>query len=344
MDTMIWGNTLAAYVWTALFSAMAFISIKVFKKIGIHQLKNFAEKSSNLLDDWLIDLIESKVLPSAYVIALCLPIKHLNLSESLAKALHSLLWIVFSVAIIRVFIAVLSTLLQQYWAKSNSSDAHEKSLHGILFVLRFLTWSLGTILVLDNLGFQVSSVVAGLGIGGIAVALAAQTILGDLFSYVAILFDRPFIVGDFLIVGDLMGTVENIGIKTTRVRSLSGEQLIFSNNDLTNSRIRNFKRMETRRVVFKLGLTYQTSLEEIKKAPEIVKSIIESTPSTRFDRSHFASFGDFSLNLEAVYYVLSSDYNVYMDIQQDINFKVKEAFEKEGLDFAYPTQTLFVAK
>ncbi len=198
--------------------------------------------------------------------------------------------------------------------------------------------------MLDNLGVKISAVVAGLGIGGIAVALAAQAFLGDLFSSFAIFFDKPFEVGDFIIVGDKLGVVEYIGIKTTRLRAIGGEQLIFANHDLTNSRIHNFKKMERRRVVFNLGVIYQTSAEQLRKIPLIVKDIITKQPDVAFDRGHFASFGDFSINFEFVYFVEGADYNKYMDIQQTINLSIYEAFENERIEFAYPTQTLFVSK
>ncbi len=175
-------------------------------------------------------------------------------------------------------------------------------------------------------------------------ALAAQAILQDLFSYFSIIFDRPFDVGDFIIVDSFMGTVEYVGIKTTRIRSLSGEQVVFSNTDLTNSRVRNYKRMELRRVVFGFGVVYETPLDKLRKIPQIVEDVIKSIEQTRFDRAHFFKYGDFSLDFEVVYYVLSSDYNKYMDIQQEINLKIKEEFEREGIEFAYPTQLLYLAK
>ena len=198
------------------------------------------------------------------------------------------------------------------------------------------------VFVLDNLGVKISAVVASLGIGGIAVALAAQTILGDLFSYFLILFDKPFEIGDFIIVGDKMGVVEYIGIKTTRIRALGGEQLIISNTDLTNSRVHNFKKMERRRVVFKLGVTYQTSAHNLKMIPQLIKGIIDKQVDATFDRGHFANYGDFSLNYEFVYYVTGPDHTKYMDIQQAINLSIFEAFATEKIEFAYPTQTLIV--
>ena len=212
------------------------------------------------------------------------------------------------------------------------------------FVVRVGVWSLVILLMLDNLGINVTTLVAGLGVGGVAVALAAQNILGDLFASLSIVLDKPFVVGDFLILGEHMGTVEKVGIKTTRVRSLSGEQLIFSNNDLLGSRIRNYGRMFERRVVFSVGVTYQTTPEQLRSAQKILREAVESQEKVRFDRAHFQSFGDFALVFEVVYYVLSPDYNVYMDIHQAINLAIFERFAEQSIEFAYPTQTLYLSR
>jgi small-conductance mechanosensitive channel len=219
-----------------------------------------------------------------------------------------------------------------------------RSFEGLLWAVKSLIWVLAVIILLDNLGYKVSTLIAGLGIGGIAVAIAAQALLKDFFSYFSIVFDRPFKIGDFIVIGDFMGTVEYIGIKTTRIRSLGGEQVIFSNTDLTDSRVRNYRLMEKRRVLFRIGVTYQTSLSQLKEIPEIIEDIIKDTKDAAFDRAHFFSYGDFSLIFEIVYFVLNSDYNKYMDIQQEINFAIKEEFERKGIEFAYPTQTLYVNK
>jgi small-conductance mechanosensitive channel len=218
---------------------------------------------------------------------------------------------------------------------------------GTIYAVRFLAnlalWTLLLLVALDNVGVQITTLVAGLGIGGIAVALAAQSVLGDLFASLVIVLDRPFVVGDFIILGDFMGSVERIGIKTTRVRSLSGEQIIFPNHDLVSSRVRNYKRMLERRIVFSLGLVYGTTADRMQRAVQIVREAIEhQQPNTRFDRAHFNAFGDFSLNIEAVYYVLSPDYLVYMNVQQAINLELLQRFGDEGLDFAFPTQTVYV--
>ena len=209
------------------------------------------------------------------------------------------------------------------------------------FMARVAIWSVILLAALDNLGVNITTMIAGLGVGGIAVALAAQNILGDLFASLSIVLDKPFVVGDFLSIGDFLGSVERVGIKTTRLRSLSGEQLIFSNNDLLASRIRNYGRMLERRVVFSLGVTYQTPAAKLKIIPDMLRAAVESQEAVRFDRAHFQKYGDFALIFEVVYYVLSADYNEYMDIQQAINLKIFEEFDAEDIEFAYPTQTVY---
>jgi small-conductance mechanosensitive channel len=205
-------------------------------------------------------------------------------------------------------------------------------------------WGCIVLLALDNLGVNISTLIAGLGVGGIAVALATQKILGDLFASLSIIMDRPFVVGDFLVLGNEMGTVENIGLKTTRVRSLSGEQLILSNSDLLSSRIRNYGRMFERRIVGSFGVTYDTAFEKIRKIPKMVKTAIEAQEKVRFDRAHFKSHGASSLDFEYVYYVLSPSYNTYMDIQQAINLELHRRFLEEKIEFAYPTQTVYLER
>jgi small-conductance mechanosensitive channel len=238
---------------------------------------------------------------------------------------------------------VLRAVIEERQEQAMEEDPARVSTVSMLgFLARLALWSVVLLLLLDNLGIDITALVAGLGIGGVAVALAVQNILGDLFASLSIVLDKPFVVGDFLVIGDLMGSVEHVGIKTTRVRSLSGEQLVFSNNDLLTSRIRNFGRMRERRVVFTLGVTYQTPRDRLREIPQLIRQAIEAEDNTRFDRSHFSEYGNFSLNFETVYYVLSSDYAEYMDVQQAIYLRIHEAFEQAGIQFAYPTQTLFL--
>ncbi|MDG6218439.1 MAG: mechanosensitive ion channel family protein, partial [Candidatus Thermoplasmatota archaeon] len=210
-----------------------------------------------------------------------------------------------------------------------------KVLHAIVYLFAFL-------LILYAFGLNLSGAVVGLGIGGIAIALALQNILSDLFSALTIYFDRPFEIGDFVIIDPDLGTVKKIGMVSTRIQTLQGEELVVSNRELISTRIRNFKQMQKRRIVFGFGVIYATPLSKLEKIPGIVKKIIDSIEIADVDRVHFKEFGNFSLNFEVVYYIKSRDYAIYMDTQQEINFKIKEAFEKEGIEMAFPTQTIFV--
>ncbi|MYI82579.1 MAG: mechanosensitive ion channel family protein, partial [Chloroflexi bacterium] len=203
-------------------------------------------------------------------------------------------------------------------------------------------WSLLLILALDNLGVQVTALVAGLGIGGIAIALAAQSILGDLFASLAIVLDRPFAVGDFIAAGDMSGSVERIGVKTTHLRSLSGEQLVLGNSDLLNSRIRNYGRMAERRVVLALGVTYDTATEQVEAIPGMIQEAVEQQESARFDRAHFQGFGESALEFEAVYHVTSADFGLHMDTQQAISLELLRRFREAGIEFAFPTRAVHI--
>ena len=342
------GNTLLVYA-IALGSFLAgAIIIFIINKVVLARLKKWAKTTDTKIDDFLLRGLEKSIIPILYVIAFYLSIKTLELHPKIGRAVDVASIILITFFIIKMITSAFRFGLHSYIKmKAEAEEDAErriKQIRGITAIISFFIWVIGFVFLLDNLGFEITTVIAGLGIGGIAIALAAQAILGDLFSYFVIFFDRPFEIGDFIVTGEYKGSIEHIGIKTTRVRSLSGEQLIFSNSDLTNSRIQNFKRMERRRVVFKIGLIYQTSSEKLEEAVEIVKKVIIDHPDVTYDRGHFASFGAFSLDFEFVFFVLSNDYNKYMDIQQDVNLQVYREFEKRGIEFAYPTQTLFVNK
>ena len=228
--------------------------------------------------------------------------------------------------------------------KLESNAGAVTTLTSVGFVLRMMIWVMLILIGLDNLGVNITTLIAGLGIGGIAVALALQNILGDLFASFSIVLDKPFVIGDFIIIDDCMGTIEHVGLKTTRIRSLSGEQLIFSNGDLLKSRIRNYKRMFERRVVFSLGVVYQTPYDKISQIPEMIRQAVEKNSQVRFDRAHFKAFGDYALLFEVVYWIQDPDYTIYMDIQQAINLDMFKQFSEAGIEFAYPTQTLMMQR
>lgn len=235
------------------------------------------------------------------------------------------------------------------WIELRRRDtlSHDRAAAGslgiIAIVVRSVIWAVVVLLTLDNLGINITTLVAGLGIGGIAIALAVQNVLGDLLASLSITLDKPFVLGDSLAVGDFRGKVEHIGIKTTRLRSVDGEQIIMPNADLLKSRVRNYGRMEERRVVFSIGMTYETPRAKLEKIPAMVRAIVESQPKVRLERCHLARLGDYSIDCDVVYFVLSKEYNVYMDTQQRIILSLIEAFEREKIEFAYPTQRTVTA-
>ncbi|MDD5069659.1 MAG: mechanosensitive ion channel family protein [Candidatus Omnitrophica bacterium] len=343
-SNMFLGNRVIDYILALGMFFFVVIVAFIFEQFFLKKIKKLASLTSTSIDDFIVKLVQSIFLPAAYCAAFYLCLNYLKISPMLKKTIDSTAMAVLTFFAVRFVIVVITYFYTVFWRKRGKNVQLETSLSGILRLIKFIVWAVAIVFLLDNLGFKISAVIAGLGIGGVAVALAAQAVLADLFSYFAILFDNPFEIGDFIIIGDFLGSVENIGIKTTRIRSLSGEQIVFSNTDLTNSRVRNYKRMDKRRVVFTLGVTYETSLELLRQIPEIIKNIITTTADTSFDRAHFLQYGDFSLKFEVVYYVLSSDYNRYMDIQQDINFRIRESFDSKNIDFAYPTQTIYLEK
>jgi small-conductance mechanosensitive channel len=337
------GNTLLDYVIALGILILGGVVLWIFKTFVLFALRRFAASTTATWDDFAVSLIESFMIPLGFLGIIYLATTPLSLSPSITKAIHVILMAALAIIGIRFVIRVAYYGVFDLWLPQQDNRVSlEPRLRGLTPALSVVIWGIGLVFLLDNLGFDISAIVAALGIGGIAIGIAASAVLGDAFAYLAILCDRPFELGDFLIVGDYLGSVEHIGMKTTRLRSLGGEQLIFSNKDLTDSRVRNYKRMQERRIVFTVGVTYDTTLEQIKEAPHLIRSIIEGIPEARFDRSHFSAFGDFSLRIETVYYVLSPDYLTYMDIQQAVNLQIKETFEQRGMTFAFPTQTLYV--
>ena len=340
----VFQNTVSEYMFSVLALLVLVVIIYVIRIIVISRLEKWASTTKTTIDDFIIMHIKKTLTPLLLVGSFIVSIKNLIILPVITKIIYVIGIVVLIGMCLKFLMSLLDYLIDIYFKKNNVNETRQRSLKWLVVTAKIVIVCITLIVLMDNMGMKISTLVAGLGIGGIAVAFASQAILGDLFSFFVILFDRPFEIGDFIIVDDLMGTVENVGIKTTRVRSLGGEELIFANTTLTNARVRNYKRMERRRVVFKLRVTYQTSLENVKEIPEIIKEIISSESEVLFDRAHFASYGDSALVYEIVYIVLNSDYNKYMDLQQSINFKIKEEFDKRKIDFAYPTQTLFINK
>lgn len=341
-DKVYWGNTVAGWTTAVVIILASLLALKLFERIVLQRIRRLAQRTTGTLDDYLVATIQNSVMPLAYSLAVYGGITYLHLPARVEKLLHIAVLFITTFFIIRIISSFLGHFVNRFINREADGETKRKQARGILLIIQAAVWVIGLVFLIDNLGYDITTIVAGLGIGGIAIALAAQTVLGDLFSYLVIFFDKPFEIGDFIVVGDKMGVVEYIGIKTTRLRALSGEQLVCSNTDLTNSRVHNYKRMEKRRVLFAFGVEYGTPAAQLQKIPAIVKEIIETQPDTQFDRCHFLKFGEYSLDFEVVYFVLSAEYNLYMDRQQAINLAIFGRFETEGIQFAFPTQTLLL--
>ncbi len=324
---------------------IGYLFLKLLLGLTGRRLERIAAGTETAIDDGIIKVIRNTQSWLLAILALYAGSLFAELPPRFMKIADSVLIIALLVQVGVWFNTGLNYALGVYRERKMKQDpASVTALNAIGIFARGLIWLAVILLTLDNLGYNVTALIAGLGVGGVAVALAVQNILGDLFASLSILIDKPFVVGDFVIVDDYMGSVEHVGLKTTRIRSLSGEQLVFSNSDLLKSRLRNYGRMYERRVAFQIGVTYDTTREQLQRIPQIMREAIESQAKTRFDRSHFFKYGDYALIFETVYYVLGPDYNLYMDIQQAINLSINEAFEQQGIDFAFPTQTLLLQR
>jgi len=344
LDRRFWGNSISVWLLALVVAAAVAGALWFARGVIRGRAAKAAARTANRWDDLVVAVLERTRMWFLLGAGLYAGSWFILLPEATRSAVNR------GAAVLLILQSGfwLNTAIAQYFdryreRKLKEDPAAYTTMNAVIFLVRVAMWSVIVLLVLANAGVEIAPLVAGLGVGGIAVALAVQTVLGDLLASLSIVLDKPFVVGDFLIVDEFLGSVEHIGLKTTRIRSLTGEQLVFSNADLLKSRIRNFGRMRERRVVFTVGVTYGTPKEKLEKIPGILRAAVESQPRTRFDRAHFKQFGDFSLNFETVYYMGVPDYNAYMDVQQAINLFIYEQFAKEGIEFAYPTQTIFLA-
>lgn len=344
LDRTWLGNSAGDWMLALAIAAATGFVLYLLRGLVARRLAALATRTDTAVDDVLADLVARTHLLFLLVLGIALAAQFLELPARPARAVNSMIVIALLLQAALWGNRAIALWLERALRRPHAADAAgATTLRFSGFLARIALWSLLVLMVLDNLGFNITALVASLGIGGVAVALALQNILGDMFASLSIALDKPFEIGDFIVVDGLPGTVEYIGIKTTRVRALSGEQIVLSNADLLRSRIRNFKRMSERRVPFQFGVLYSTPHEKVERIPEMVRAIIAQQPKTRFDRAHFKEYGDSALVFEVVYFVQDPDYNVYMDIHQAVNLALLRRFREEGIEFAYPTRTLHIA-
>ena len=336
------GNSVRDWSISIGIIVFAGVLLYTFKRTVIGELKKFASKTTNNIDNFLVAGLERSVIPLIYLLIIYGSINYLAIPGNIMGKIKVVFWILVMFYILRSVTAAVRQIVFGKIEEKAESEARKKQANGLILILNITIWIIGFVFLLDNLGYKMSALLAGLGIGGIAIALAAQTILGDLFSYFIIYFDKPFEIGDFINFDDKTGTVEYIGLKTTRIRTLSGEQLVCSNKDLTDSRIHNYGRMPKRRVVFKVEVVRQTPAEVLREIPILVRDIIEKADDVEYDRGHFMNLGKIAFEFEFVYYILTSDYTIFMNKQQEVLLSIVKTFAEKNIHLAYPTQMLFM--
>ena len=343
LEWQFYHNSVRAWLIAGIIFAVIGATLFIARTLLARHLAKVAAQTSNTADDAIVDLLRR----TRYFFILTAAIAGASLFLDLPPRALSVGRTLGTIALI-LQLAIWGNGLITFWfrnyaeRKADTDVASRTTIAAFSFVARAILWSMLLLVGLNRLGVDITALITGLGVGGIAIALAVQNVLGDLFAALAIVLDKPFVVGDAISVDTMTGTVENVGLKTTRIRSVNGEQLIFSNTDLLKSRIRNFKRMQERRVVLTIGVSYDTPPDTVARIPDMLREAVESQEQVRFDRSHFMSYGESALNFETAYFVLTTDYLTYANKNQAVNLAVLRRFATEKIDFAFPTRTIVV--
>lgn len=334
LDTIILNNSLQSWGLALLIAAAAIIAFPFIRSLIVRRVGAFASTTETDWDNFIGDLLQRTRGWFLLITGLYLGSLVLDISPEIALYVDQVMVVAFFVQVGLWGNGAIRFWVTDYRRERLEEDAGRVTAVAALgFIGTLVVWVIVLLLVLDNMGVQITSLIAGLGISGIAVALAAQNILGDLFASLSIILDKPFVIGDFIVVGEFTGTVENIGLRTTRIRSPSGEQIIFSNTDLVKSRLRNYNQMRDRRIAFGFGVSQQTAVEKLAMLPELIEEIVSVQEQTRFERAHFKEVAGATLRFEVVYYMLTPNYETYMDTQQAINLALVGRLGEEGIQF-----------
>ena len=341
----LFGNEVSQYLWALLVFLLALAALYLLRDIVFAKLRKLAEKTETDLDDMAMELIRQVKAPEYQLLAFYAAVRHLHRAPLFDNCLRAAILLVFTYRAVTLLQQLLDYWINKISAGRGLSEAARVSVtQSMQVIFHAAVWVMAGLFLLANMGVNVSAFLTGLGIGGVAVALAAQAILGDLFNFFVILLDKPFLVGDFIEADTITGTVEHIGLKSVRLRSLSGEIIIVANSKLLSSGLKNYRNMTKRRVVLKTSVVYQVPPEKLKRIPGILQAAVAGSAKASFDRSNLYCLGASSMDFETVYYIDSPDYAVYMNTQEQILRAIVESFAGEGIKFAHPTQTLFVNK
>ncbi len=340
LSASYFGNPLSQYFWALFAAVVSAVIFSWIQKLLIWRFEQWTVSSANTIDDAILTMVTAIRPPFYWFLSLYIGIKMLSLPDIVVAIVNGLMlaWVLYFA------VRAASKALELILTRGVKNEGERAARHLLIVMGNICLWIFAFLLLLQNVGINITSLIAGLGIGGIAIAFALQNILADLFSSFAIYLDKPFEAGDFIIVGAEMGTVERVGIKTTRLAALTGEEISIANRDLTSARVHNYKRMRERRIQMDFGITYETPAPTLAALPPLIRKMLSNIEGIRVDRVHFAGFGASSLDFQMVYYVTSADYNQYMDRQQEINLGLVELFAQEKVSFAYPTRMIYTAK
>ncbi|MBA4287679.1 MAG: mechanosensitive ion channel protein MscS [Pseudomonas sp.] len=339
------GISLANWAFAVVLATISFVFARTLIGVFLRKLRKISASPNAPISRIAVVVLSGTSNTLLLLASILIGVGVLDLPERWLVRVSSL-WFVVAALQVGLWANRASALaLAQYFKRHSASETFQGSALATLSLwgAKVFLWVVVVLAMLSNVGVNITAFVASLGVGGIAIALAMQNILGDVFASLSIAVDKPFEVGDFIVVGSLSGTVEHVGLKTTRIRSLGGEQIVMANADMIGSTIQNYKRLLERRIVFEIALNYGCSAQQVREVPQRIEHIIRQQKKARFDRCHFRSFGESALEFEVVYIVLDPSYNVYMDIQQDINLEIMDAFNEIGVSFALPSRTVYVA-
>lgn len=337
LEATLWGNTGQDYLIAAAVLVVSYAALKWVQRVVLGRLREYAEKTETDIDDLIIGLFRHLKPPFYLTVSLYFALRTLALSAFLQGFINKLVIAVVILYATFLVAEVVTYIIKRFLKGHDLSSSMEGIMTG---VARLIVWVFAILTILSNLGVNVTSFIAGLGIGGLAIAFAFQNILEDIFSSFSIFIDKPFREGDRITLGTEGGIVERIGIKTTRIRTPQGEQLVVSNRELTSAQIHNFGAMERRRNVSVLGVTYDTPKEKLEKLPVLMQEVVANVPHASYDRCHLKEFAGSSINFELVFFMETSNYKEYLDGVQYVNLGLVELFEREGIEFAFPTQTI----
>lgn len=345
MQSEFLGVAAEQWLWAAGILVGSFVAVSFVVRITAAYARRLAARTDTDIDDLIAALVQKTALMFVLLIAIWVASRSLELPEGMAQGLTRVLKLGVLVQGGFWVTGVVHYLIERFTRGRLDDDPSVASALGaVRVVATMLIWIAVLLTALATFDVNVSALLTGLGVGGIAIALAVQNILGDLLGAVTILLDKPFQVGDYIVVGDSQGTVEHIGLKTTRIVSFTGEQLVIGNADLLSSRIHNYKRMNERRATFRIGVEYGTPYDVVANIPSILEEIVTSQEQTRCDRSYFKEYGDSALVYEVVYWMTVPNYDVFVQTQQTINLAIYDRFAREGIGFAFPSQTVYLRR